>query len=613
MLMVAYLPTYLEVFPSRTQQQVYLQSLRTYDVDGDLHQRTPPAGNTFQWVLNCDEFVSWSTTSGSPILLITGKPGCGKSVLLAFLRRRNAKGTVAFFACKQSDSLRNSPKAILSSLLRQILLDQPNLFRHVIPRSPSSDGWTYHQLLESFQGVLTSADNTGITCMIDALDECPEVTRRKFVKDLTQLSDLIGRKDSTGYSRIVISARNYADIHFPSAVQLDLDFAPRMREDLASFIDLKVGELIAARPHYRPDAHEICESLMRRANGMYRLVELVVLDLEYMTDSSPMSVRQTLHSVPRDIGELYDKIWSRIPARDLERAKTIFQWILCSLSPLSLDAIQIAIAVSSTTGAFKHADIKRKIPHDVSGDLLGLFGPLVKIDSFVDVSHPSVRDHFLTQNAPFHQQLFGVRYLSQRNEANANIAITCLRYLNSIAVDTPQNFTASDFLSYSLKHFAKHVSEASAQSDELDAEVVAFFENGYFTNEWEQSIPHELILAPGNYTPRIRDPLSFACYYGRTGLVRTYLSTGNFPGSFSCQKGPLRLHGSTRCLSVHRWAPTSRPSGGYPHPGQDNTSGGEAIGVHVRHLWSEAFDAGPATLGRPVAGVAEVANRRLIR
>ena len=63
-----------------------------------------------------------------------------------------------------------------------------------------------------------------------------------------------------------------------------------MREDLASFIRLKVGELIAARPHYRPDTHEICEGLIRRANGMYRLVELVVLDLEYMTDSSPMSV-----------------------------------------------------------------------------------------------------------------------------------------------------------------------------------------------------------------------------------------------------------------------------------------------------------------------------------
>ncbi len=86
---------------------------------------------------------------------------------------------------------------------------------------------------------------------------------------------------------------------------------------------------------------------------------------------------------------MYNKIWGRIPAKDLERAKTIFQWILCSLSLLSLDAIQVAIAVSSTTGALKHAGIKRKIPYDVSGDLLGLFGPLVKIDAFVDVSHPS--------------------------------------------------------------------------------------------------------------------------------------------------------------------------------------------------------------------------------
>ncbi len=74
-------------------------------------------------------------------------------------------------------------------------------------------------------------------------------------------------------------------------------------------------------------------------------------------------------------------------------------------------------------------------------------------------------------------------------------------------------------MSYSLKHFAKHVSDASAQSDQLDAEVVTFFENGYFANEWEQYLPHELILAPGIYTPRIRDPLSFACYYNKNNSI----------------------------------------------------------------------------------------------
>ncbi|KAI8952360.1 acyl transferase/acyl hydrolase/lysophospholipase [Xylaria longipes] len=195
-------------FPVSSERYAYLQSLRWYDVGGEPLNIASPIGSTFRWVLQNNIYKSWfptptdptsmDQTPTHPVLHIRGKPGSGKSVLLAFLHTTisTMNTTVAYFACSQSNNNRRTPEMILSCLLRQILERQPNLFRVVVPRYAGSEPWAYRQLLKSFKGVLTSPDNTGIICMIGAIDECHEASRRQFIKDLALVSEAIHHKSS---------------------------------------------------------------------------------------------------------------------------------------------------------------------------------------------------------------------------------------------------------------------------------------------------------------------------------------------------------------------------------------------------------------------------------
>ncbi|KAI1387387.1 uncharacterized protein F4822DRAFT_406280 [Hypoxylon trugodes] len=510
-------------FLSLSQRHFYLESLRSYDVGSELSEVSEPVSNTFEWVLEADEFLSWARDTEHPIMLIRGKPGCGKSVLLAFLKRTMPTNTTAFFACKQTEDIRRTPEMILSCLLRQILMEQPNLFRYVVPLSAGSESWTYRQLMGSFEAVLTSPDNKGITCMIDALDECHEVSRRQFIKDVSRISEIIKRQNA-GYSRIIITSRHYADITFPSSVTIDLDTAPPMLEDVRRFIHFKVNELVQERPHYADDILNIRETLSEKAGGMYRLVELIVQDLLYATDSSPSAVRRILESVPQDIGEMYDRIWGRIGAVDLPRARRIFAWILLSLGPLNREAMSLAIAISS---APQGSNYRLNVPVDVEGDLRGLFGPLIRIGASIEVSHQSVRDHFLINRSGFSLYDAFTTGFKEDNQSNrfryqeeqGQIALACLRYLNALDPDTIPN-APEPFLDYALEHFARHVLEANHHDEGLDREILLFFQKGVWQGWWYQSRPREYVFSPDTPMPSIDDLLSFACYYGRPQIVR---------------------------------------------------------------------------------------------
>lgn len=379
--------------------------------------------------------------------------------------------------------------------------------------------------------------------MIDALDECHEVPRRQFIKDISRIAGIIQRQ-SAGYSRIIITSRHYIDITFPSAIIIDLDKSPAMLEDVRQFIYFKVGELVKERPHYEADMLNICEILSERADGMYRLVELIMQDLLYVTDSSPLAVRRILESVPHDIGEMYDRIWSRISAVDLPRARRIFAWILLSLGPLSVEAMGLVIAISSTPQGANHRFLERNIPVDVVGDLRGLFGPLIRIGTSVEVSHPSVKDHFLIH--PSNSSLYDTWIASfmeyspdhrfQYQEAQGQIALACLQYLNAHDPDTISN-ELEPFLEYALDHFARHVSQASHYDEGLDEPILLFFQRGVWQGSWKQSRPHEQIFALDTPVPLIDDSLTFACYYNRPQIVRKFRLSEDSYRSFNSMLG----------------------------------------------------------------------------
>jgi ankyrin repeat domain-containing protein 50 len=89
-------------------------------------------------------------------------------------------------------------------------------------------------------------------------------------------------------------------------------------------------------------------------------------------------LREALEVLPKEMDEAYDETMSRIeaqPEEDRKFAKHLIAWIVHAFRPLSLEAIQHALAVTPKTNSIDPDDL-------VDGDiLLSLTAGLVVIDA----------------------------------------------------------------------------------------------------------------------------------------------------------------------------------------------------------------------------------------
>jgi hypothetical protein len=509
------------------RQRQYLLQLPTYNIGLELRQIAVPIGITFQWVLSCPEFKKWIQGRHDPVISILGKPGCGKSVLSAFIHREMSGLMPAYFACKESDDARRMPTMILSSLLHQILTDQPYLFRYAMREDQFPPSWSYDQLLESFDAVINSPDNKGIVCIVDALDECHEDYRKQFIRDLKKIFDKTLHGKNAGYARLLVTSRkNYHDIDTLATIRLDLDLSPETKEDMRVFIEERVKALINFRPEYGRLQSSLIEKLQGRANGMYQLIQLLAEDLENATDSSEEGLQEIITSVPGSIAEAYNKIWNRIPSQERYRAQRIFCWLLCALRPLSPREMATALAVEFANSS---EPIKLKalnISRDIAGDLKRLFGPLIRVSYTIEVSHQTVREHFL-QGLTKHLGCLAPKIIDS-SEAHAFIARSCLRYLNSEDFrTTPQlwhPYYIEDFKFYTLRFMSQHVAHARTRSEIFSDQIVKFFTNETWSEKWTQNLaPISQPFYYSTWRPSIRSALSFCCQFNLPELLSSLL------------------------------------------------------------------------------------------
>lgn len=95
---------------------------------------------TCEWIKDNELYKSWLHSSTAQLLWISGGPGKGKTILSIFLTeelenmvREDDEAELLFYFCGNQDHMRNTPVAILRGLLYQIIAQQPNMAKHVLP------------------------------------------------------------------------------------------------------------------------------------------------------------------------------------------------------------------------------------------------------------------------------------------------------------------------------------------------------------------------------------------------------------------------------------------------------------------------------------------------
>lgn len=494
----------------------------------ELNDIPKPIGNTLRWVLQSPEFQKWTSQEENAVLLIVGQPGCGKTVLSAFLYGEFYEEERAYFACTESEDARRKPAMIISSLLRQTLQNQPHLFRYVLKDCQSPLNWSYKQLLDSFDAVINSSDHKGIICVIDGLDECHVALRKQFTRDLKRIFlQSSGRK--SGYARLIVTARqNYDDIEALTNNRLNLDTSEDMKSDLKVFIQQRVEDLVVTRPEYEPRIEFLVRKLLALSTGMYRLVELLIDDLENSNDSTDAGVRRILTALPGDIANIYTTIWNRIPPKSRSRAQRMFSWLLCSMRPLTKEEIAIGTALdvldTKQRAQLRNLDISK----DILGDLRRLFGPLIRIGSTIELSHQTVRDHFLKQEAQGVLET-EVPYIMNTTESNSSIALACLRFLNAVDFDLKGVFVFDNepgllFLDYALRFMSQHVALSTSKSQIYEDQIINFFNSNLWLDKWTQNLkPGMLSVSQVLWRPTITTAVAFAAQLNLPKLLEKVL------------------------------------------------------------------------------------------
>ncbi|KAJ3546613.1 hypothetical protein NM208_g1914 [Fusarium decemcellulare] len=409
---------------------------------------------TGAWLLQHSTYVQWKNDSASSILWLHGIPGSGKSKLtsivvedsLAAYKRKQAPAPAYFYCSRNpSEPERSDSSKILASIARQLAEPEnrgPLLKAAVDVYEELHSGLFSLDSIRNFiLRLLESYKSSVVTIIIDALDECQELSQGPL---LDCIQDLL--RDSPCLLKVFVSSRDdqgiccrletYPNMYLSSDLNAgDIQFF--VQSETRRLVDR--GYLLRSSKRKRELGEIIVQKITTSAQGMFRWASLQLEALcQQRTDNG---VLERLGRLPRTLKALYQEIMTRIESfeavSERQLAQNALSWLLCGKRRFRSETF--LLAVSGAT-------------EELSKDqVLDLCCNLVIYDSNMDTfrfSHLSVQE-FLEEHVSY-----------TRASVHALLAEACLLHmLQTPCFPTPLN----PFLEYSCYFWAEHAQEAGEE------------------------------------------------------------------------------------------------------------------------------------------------------
>ncbi|KAL5356412.1 ankyrin repeat-containing domain protein [Aspergillus floccosus] len=492
-----------------------------------MHQRKAnvekPYMHTCKWILELKEFEDWMNGS-SGLLWIKGKPGAGKSTLMAFLYEQFIKPSTAnpgitlelFFSVRGTE-LQRTPLGMLRSLLNQLYRLDPDIRPAVrkifqdkcdaFGRSKQSWEWQQPELERILHEIIvTSARKQSLTVFVDALDEAGQESAQHLVKYFHQVNESIARVSALG--KLCISCRHYPVTTRISGTEISVD--EHNHDDITAYIRdfLRLDYLFTPETADHRSWEAVITYLLHSAKGLFHWIRLVVplVEKKIQDGESPENVRQFLRRVPGELRDTYEYILRNIVEVDYRsHSYLLFQWYCLAERPLSATELRYAIcAINITTRPriFRCENTSNFVSNDdrMKRQIRAWSGGLVEVvEEKVQVVHQSVNDYILpeglillagldnpTQNASDTIESEN----NQIRHCHSNIYYSCLHYLLSVDFDRETwgiinqwdfakqrkitNRTKNNFplLDYATTHIFSHATKAGKyRTKDLEDEI----------------------------------------------------------------------------------------------------------------------------------------------
>jgi hypothetical protein len=455
---------------------------------------------TCGWLFKSAGYKRWldpaSRSKHHGILWLKGKPGAGKSTLMkAALKHARATQPsgklISFFFNARGQGLEKSTEGMYRALLHQVSLDVetlPDMVEPTMMATFQKKGWPLELLKELFrETLLWFGDKGGLTCYIDALDECDEDAIRDMLALFEELADE-ATLNHLGFS-VCFASRHYPNIKVKYREEMILDDIKAHHDDISLYVQRRLNV------HDTDHRRELSNEIMQRSSGVFMWVVLVVAILNKFDDRGDVhSLRARLREIPPTLQELFDDILSRDGPN--ENLVPIIQWTLFAGRPMGATELYHAVMMSNNqleTSTLELDDklMKGKTLHNfILASSKGFLQATCsnhdgtnKHDVSYEFFHESVREYFLVYGLEQLDPGLGTDVIGA---SHARLSRSCAAYVNLFPVgrlitrpgtdswNAPR--TSYPFLEYVNDYgFFYHANEAAARGDlphDIYAEVL---------------------------------------------------------------------------------------------------------------------------------------------
>ncbi|CZR56660.1 uncharacterized protein PAC_06549 [Phialocephala subalpina] len=396
---------------------------------------------TCQWILSNSQYKEWNVQKSTCLLCINGYPGSGKTILSAYLLEYLTTGkfspglrtTLCYFFCDEKIDTQRDGTAILRSIIHQLVIQRRSLIKHVKKACDLHGPRLYqnfNELWRTFIAIASDKRTGPISVIIDALDECEENTRERFLQDIVKLEEKSRSTDAKSPSiKFLITSRPPLGHRYTTNIlQIDPSQS-HVEEDLKLVIQTKVED-IAKRTRCKPDVSAYLEAtLYSKADRTFLWVTLVLHLLERSFLATQKNFMRIIDELPTTLKATYERFLSDISMEYQPLATKLLNILVGSSRPLSLEEMRILIAIQSHHRTI--AAVEEDAEPNMRETLQGVLGPLVRIsesESKIYLVHQSLKE-FLEDlsNQPDNplSTLYGVDF----GKAHSLLAEACASYL----------------------------------------------------------------------------------------------------------------------------------------------------------------------------------------
>ena len=280
-----------------------LSNVDILDFETKIDQRLE---NTLLWLPRDTHYVEWLTRKSAGLLLVTGYPGCGKTVLSSYVRSRlpsdaAAQSIVCRFYCDAKVKEMSSAIGLIKNILHQVVEKSHDMLRRVLRAVKLDDRLmnSFERLWALFESIVTSQTHIKVIIILDALDEFDEASQKTISSKVLALV----QSDRPSSIKFFITSRPHA-FAVTELRRHGLCLALEQRQDLVGedvniFIEKRLSKLVERKGLSDEVQRDMLTALKAKADRSFLWVALTLSYLEQISFVTKADVEAGLSHVSK--------------------------------------------------------------------------------------------------------------------------------------------------------------------------------------------------------------------------------------------------------------------------------------------------------------------------